>query len=161
MFQFDNRSESKRYLLVHQLMSITLRCSAWLTNEVADYDIRTISTVTKLAQLVMRKEVSVSKALKFMDVVESGQDVPKWEKSYRDFPGRALIFPIMGFTCAPLFFSGSGYDLLWTLFAGSLIALYVLGSRNLSVFDGMQDSIVAGIAGVVAQIALHVSADTW
>lgn len=134
---------------------------AWLTNEVADYDIRTISTVTKLAHLVLRKEVTISQALRFMDVVELGQDVPKWEKFYREFPGRAVIFPIMAFTCAPLFFSGSGFDLLWTFFAGTLIALYVLASRNISAFDGMQDSIIAAIAGIVAQIALHVSADTW
>lgn len=124
-----------------------------------DYDMYTVYRLTKIARAVLNDNITPKDGLRMMKEHESKQDYTKVEAGYRQFPWRALVIPLMSFTCATVYFGGTWYDLGFSAVCGTVAAIVAWISTLHEQLTGVMDYVVAILVAMISVASVLVYPD--
>lgn len=115
-----------------------------------DYDMYSVGALTSIARGVLNDTLTPKEGLRLIRDVEVKTQYCRIESSYRDFPGRALVIPIMAASCATVFFGGTWYDFGFAAACGLAAGIVAWIGAVYDQLTGIVDYMAAVFTAMIA-----------
>ena len=125
-----------------------------------DYDMADVHELSKIGWAVLDGSLQVQDGLRAIRDMGSRTPVRRMENCYRDFPGRALIIPLMASTCTTVYFNGTWLDLGFSAACGAASGLVAWIATMHEQLAGVSDYLAAIVTAMISTAAVTTFPDS-
>lgn len=119
-----------------------------------DYDMAENHELSKIGWAVLEKKVTPQDGLRAIRDKIGHAKERGLESYYRDFPGRALLVPLMSSTCATVYFNGTWTDFGFAAACGAASGIVVWIADKYEHMSGIMDYLAAIVTAMISTAAV-------
>mmetsp|Transcript_37687 Transcript_37687/g.82574 ORF Transcript_37687/g.82574 Transcript_37687/m.82574 type:complete len:532 (+) Transcript_37687:96-1691(+) len=119
-----------------------------------DYDMADVYELTRIGWAVLDQTLTAQDGLRAIRDKVGGTPGNRLESCYRDYPGRALVIPLMACTCATVYFNGTWLDLGFAAACGAASGIVAWIATMHEQLSGVMDYLAAIFTAMIATAAV-------